>query len=177
MRRLARHIATVCAAVSLGAGVVVLGLWLRTGSGFAELSWRGLRGAHYDRVYFISGGGDLTVQWVREPKAAAAIDPEPRGLHWSRSPTPSGSRFWSGRFDAHHSMGNGGPMGGQIWAVWVPHWFAVLACLFIPLTVFLPRAVRRRRLRRRLAARHCMTCGYDLRASPDRCPECGRLAM
>jgi hypothetical protein len=36
-------------------------------------------------------------------------------------------------------------------------------------------AEKRRRLRNRIARGLCYRCGYDLRASADRCPECGSL--
>jgi hypothetical protein len=51
----------------------------------------------------------------------------------------------------------------------VPHWFLMVATAVIPCLY----AVRRWRLRDRLRRGLCPTCGYDLRATPDRCPECG----
>ena len=54
-------------------------------------------------------------------------------------------------------------------AVLIPYWAPV--CLFAVLPV--AGLVRRAR---RYPADHCHRCGYDLRASPERCPECGTPA-
>ncbi len=58
----------------------------------------------------------------------------------------------------------------QHWAVaW---WPIILLTAIYPVVCF----VRYRRGLKDASRGLCPSCGYDLRASPDRCPECGRAA-
>ena len=57
-------------------------------------------------------------------------------------------------------------------AVVIPYW-CVLAPALVPPVLRLRAILRQQRHRRQGL---CPACGYDLRATPDRCPECGAVA-
>ena len=63
-----------------------------------------------------------------------------------------------------------GPLTGTISAMWLPLYLPVLFFAIWPTYVLLPFHRRRKRKKPGL----CLKCGYDLRASKDRCPECGQ---
>jgi len=56
------------------------------------------------------------------------------------------------------------------WEARCPAWIAVLAFAMLP-AVWTILYFRRRRI---TGIGLCPACGYDLRATPDRCPECGK---
>ena len=58
------------------------------------------------------------------------------------------------------------------WYARFPQWPVVLFLGVQPAA----RLVMSRRRWRRERDRHCPSCGYDLRATPGRCPECGTAA-
>jgi 4-amino-4-deoxy-L-arabinose transferase-like glycosyltransferase len=52
----------------------------------------------------------------------------------------------------------------------VPLWFVMVLCAAFPVWRFVVEPVRSRK-----QPGCCLVCGYDLRATPDRCPECGSV--
>ena len=91
--------------------------------------------------------------------------PYPRG--WSHSGFSGLATDWIPGWNFEDQIGMSFYHG---WSVWIPFWIptslSVLAASFLCL---FPN--HRRRKRKKLGL--CVKCGYDLRASKDRCPECG----
>ena len=88
-----------------------------------------------------------------------------------------------GHLERHHWLGFSitqiHASAGPILVVFIPDWFTasvwVLATAVLPARWFI-RARRRALRRRRAAAGQCPACGYDVRATPLCCPECGATA-
>jgi hypothetical protein len=80
-------------------------------------------------------------------------------------------------FDAVHRTYSTRPyfdrlsIGDEDWVLAIGAWVPTMLLLILPACWL----IRRRSLNRSLRAGHCPTCGYDLRATPERCPECGAI--
>ena len=61
---------------------------------------------------------------------------------------------------------------GNTLCVAAPSWIPPIPLAALGVMFWFRHRVRRRRA----SAGLCATCGYDLRATPDRCPECGTVA-
>ena len=70
-----------------------------------------------------------------------------------------------------HYAGVSPPM--WCWSVKVPYWLIAVTAGAVALTHLTVSARRGRLQAQRVRACLCPACAYDLRATPDRCPECG----
>ena len=103
----------------------------------------------------------------------------PGHLAWEKSVRreDTGQRFLGFRYFRFasiepFSVPPGSQFNGYVTVVFVPYWFVVVCAAILPILWVRSSRARDRRIRRR-AAGLCVNCGYDLRASGDKCPECG----
>ncbi|MGA2442841.1 MAG: hypothetical protein ABSH08_17950 [Tepidisphaeraceae bacterium] len=95
-------------------------------------------------------------------------------LAWTSDDTyrdPSGSAFSGlriGDFQRRGDSGFGFVNREQGYQAITPFWLLFLVLSWLPLLWC-------RRRKRQSEGVHCLACGYDLRATPDRCPECGTI--
>jgi hypothetical protein len=83
-------------------------------------------------------------------------------ISWSTDPKPIPARL------AYLEVG--AKVQGSEISIWLPHWLSLLSFSVLPLHWMLSHRVRRAK---KLGL--CSVCGYDLRATPRRCPECGTM--
>jgi hypothetical protein len=96
----------------------------------------------------------------------------PQGFRGSYSTVPSAQNFMQVsilRPAYEHTDNPGTNWHDEYWTLTIPSPYIVL-CLLIPPALY---GVRMRRIRKRAQLGLCAHCGYDLRASAERCPECG----
>ncbi len=99
-------------------------------------------------------GGDWGGPFSVRPERYAAL-----GFEWiPRTPPP----------------GPGGQIHMLIRSLTLPLYFPCMLFAILP-AHYLLRLRRRRRIAKRIALGCCIHCGYDLRASSGRCPECGKV--
>jgi len=93
----------------------------------------------------------------------------------SLEPMPVLSAMRSGQFLGFSYRRSSQPAGAgtmtSSWTITVPHWFGIATSCGLMIWPIM----RSRRMRKAVLAGCCVKCGYDLRASPDRCPECGEV--
>jgi hypothetical protein len=166
-----RRLFTILSALSLLLFVAVVVLWVRSywyyEGGPVVLVATSFR--------LESGSGTLVTCW--------RVDDNPRSVPNGRWKVVPMSKMPGGKFGLPPQ--SSGALGFRYWAydlpiegwakpmegrqLFVPYWAAVLLFALLPM-VWLTLTLRNRR---RQELRRCPACGYDLRATPGRCPECG----
>jgi hypothetical protein len=171
VRRLGRILLHALTILSLGLALASAVLWVRSYSraDYLRRVQPARPGAESLFVYLASGDGGA---WVGvgfySPQWAAGIGPEVWYRHTSHQ-TPiryaggSAANRWGFGYESVHIPD------WRYRGITFPLWLATALFAALPITR-LALLVRRRRRR---VEGHCRECGYDLRATPERCPECG----
>jgi hypothetical protein len=171
VRRLAYALFTVLAAVSLALSVAALALAARSYFVGDDVSFT----AASERLMVAARGGRLVIIQDARPEYSRWRPTEWRVTRHPRIDNPFGPSYvllygWDGGFPGFRYAGFRTVGYGRMIVVHLGYLVGVFA--LAPLTWVAALRQRRRRARRARSGL-CPSCGYDLRATPDRCPECG----
>ena len=192
VRRIARHLFTILSVLSLLLCVGTCVLWVRSYSvtdnisrvhaDFGADAYRGRIWALNSSAGGIRLWSIAAARWKISCTFASGALRENVGWHWDttaprRYPVVNSHLAVAGVWSWTHSRSREGtsvPVGGLLsHTMTFPYWLHAAIFAALPAAAqfrfsfwYVPR-------RRRIRAGLCPNCGYDLRASPERCPECG----
>jgi hypothetical protein len=194
-----RFLFATFAALSLLLSIAAVGLWVRS-HWIAETYGRETANAPGGPRWgwtLSSSGGILRFELWRRQISNSMADPGASGYFqgpFDSSRDDAAERAYLASLGAVQFLGfafaryDMDPLGGRsvnpgappqpvatqrVWIVHLCDWAIALVSAVLP-ALYVRRACLRRRSRR---AGRCRGCGYDLRASPDRCPECGLVVV
>jgi len=141
-------------------------------------------------LQFWSAGGGLRILAGWFDSTPPFLTPSEEGLKLQHSAyDPGNSPYPNERFlrpgDVSHAAGgfelfardyNVTTYRERFWSMTLPLWTIIVTALGLPLRTTM-QVWRSHWASHRLKHGLCSACGYDLRGSPDRCPECGRPTM
>lgn len=154
---------------------ITIRLWVRS---YSASDWVSYAGGGRRNLNIITGRGDFVVNVVTRDDGSAWRPDGWRHYHQQAYDMPGQWARWSSErhtFPGVITYGRRTSTGGSMHSVTVmtSYWLVVCVTLIGPIGLL---ATRLRAIRHKRDGNLCPVCGYDLRATPDRCPECGTVA-
>lgn len=161
-----RRSVDIAAALSLLLCVATGALWIRY-RGMADYTSRKLCDVRFRHTWIVTEADNSELVLLVETNSWPGEE-----VLTSQLFDPSALIFWRFGFSYSWSWRQQTIHGTALtrWLV-MPLWFPAVASALLPAAWL----IRRKRVTRRSRRGCCPTCGYDLRATPNRCPECGTI--
>jgi hypothetical protein len=178
-RRMKRRLLNYLTALSLLLCVAVVGLWVRSYSCRDRFMFTSMPGRAIIRTprghlaFGLSLGGDWSSEWgIQFKHGAPPEDPTQLVDDFLNASEYPFTLLTGCGFTWLNSAGQSYSGFRSFYVLVIPCWSACVVFSTLPAIFVIRRLVSRAAVQKH----HCRECGYDLCATPDRCPECGAVA-
>ena len=185
MKRFRQSLFTVFATVSLLGCIAIASFWVRGQFILDTYQWAAIEhGKKWSLLRIDSVDGEICLlreyadfDTIAHAQEYAKFNQTPLGFHHDAH-NPHGddkawpTNTWLNRMGFYGSIETFKHMsaGVHFQRLFIPCWFATIITA-APVAIWIDRFIKQRKRHER---GFCNNCGYDLRATPDRCPECGK---